>query len=239
MLTTPPFAPSVLRALHTLGIGTHRHLRQTGAVKTFLLLKASGHTLTRSILWQLAAAEAGITVYELTAEHKAALLDALKKHPPADLPPPECEARQFMAAALQEARQAAAAGEVPVGAVIVRHGTILAAAHNACIAQHSVAAHAEILALTAAGQRLGSMRLDGCDAYITLEPCSMCASALMQARIKRVIFAAAEPKSGAAGSVCNLFADHRLNAHTAVFGGILADESREILQTFFRLRRTT
>ena len=237
MLTTPPFAPSVLRTLHSLGIRSRSDLRQTGAATAFLLLKAAGLTITRSTLWQLAAAEADISAHQLSAPDKAALLHTLKHHPPAALPPPPDQAARLMAAALDKARQAAAENEVPVGALIVRDGQILAAAHNACAAQNSVAAHAEILALTAAGQSLGTPRLDSCDAYITLEPCPMCASALMQARIKRVIFAAAEPKSGAAGSVCNLFADTRLNAHTAVFGGIMAEESRTLLQAFFRSRR--
>ena len=174
---------------------------------------------------------------QLSDTDKTALLAAVKNHPPVALPPPAEEAERFMRLALHQAEAAAAAGEVPVGAVVVRNGEVLSTAHNRCVADCDIGGHAELRALAEAGRKTGSYRLDGCDVYITLEPCAMCASALMQARIKRVIFAAAEPKSGAAGSVCNLFADTRLNAHTAVFGGIMAEESRTLLQTFFRSRR--
>lgn len=237
LLATPPFAPSVVRALNALGMLTRGDLRRTGAVQAFLLLKAAGCTVTRSVLWQLAAECAGTDVRALTEADKAALWEEVKRRPPAALPPDAAEAEGFMRQALRQAQTAAALGEVPVGAVVVRGGEVLAAAHNRCLADCDVSAHAEIRALSAAGWRLGSMRLDGCDVYVTLEPCAMCASALLQARVARVVFGAAEPKSGAAGSVCDLFADGRLNSHTAVFGGILADESRALLRAFFRERR--
>ncbi|MDO5640630.1 MAG: nucleoside deaminase, partial [Neisseria sp.] len=106
-----------------------------------------------------------------------------------------------------------------------------------CIADHNISHHAEIRALAAAGLALQNYRLDQCDVYITLEPCSMCASALIQARVKRVIYGAAEPKTGAAGSIIDLFSDGRLNKHSAVQGGILADECQAVLQRFFQQKR--
>ena len=142
-----------------------------------------------------------------------------------------------MQAALVQAALAAEAGEVPVGAVVVHCGNIVAQAYNRCVADCNVSHHAEILALAQAGQVLGSYRLNECDVYVSLEPCAMCASALMQARVARVIFAASEPKTGAAGSVVNLFANKVLNAHTAVLGGVLADEAQAILQQFFQSKR--
>ena len=237
MLTTPPFAPSTLQALHRLGIRSQEELRRTGAVKTFLLLKASGRTPTRSVLWQLAAACLGCDVMQLSDTDKNALLAAVKNHPPVALPPPAGEAARFMRLALHQAEAAAAAGEVPVGAVVVRNGEVLSAAHNRCVADCDIGGHAELRALSEAGRRTGSYRLDGCDVYITLEPCAMCASALIQARIKRVIYGAAEPKTGAAGSIVNLFADKRLNTHTAIRGGILQEECRSVLSRFFQNKR--
>ncbi len=142
-----------------------------------------------------------------------------------------------MALALQEARAAANAGEVPVGAVVLRHGRVIGRGHNAPIARHDPTAHAEIVALRAAAEHRGNYRLDGCTLLVTLEPCAMCVGAALQARVSRVVFGAAEPKSGAAGSVVDLFADRRLNAHTTCSGGVLADESLALLQAFFRQKR--
>lgn len=238
MLTTPPFAPSTLQALHRLGIRSQEELRQMGAVKTFLLLKASGRTPTRSVLWQLAAACLGCDVMQLSDTDKTALLAAVKNHPPVSLPPPAGEAERFMRLALHQAEAAAAAGEVPVGAVVVRNGEVLSTAHNRCVADCDIGGHAELRALAEAGRKTGSYRLDSCDVYITLEPCAMCASALIQARVARVVYGAAEPKSGAAGSVVDLFSDGRLNKHTAVFSGILAEDCQAVLQHFFRQRRS-
>ncbi|ADZ01687.1 tRNA-specific adenosine deaminase [Neisseria meningitidis M13399] len=161
----------------------------------------------------------------------------MKNHPPVAAFPPQEEMEHFMREALRQAEQSAADGEIPVGAVIVSDGKIIASAHNTCIADCNVSCHAEINALAQAGSEMQNYRLDGCDIYITLEPCAMCASALIQARIRRVIYGAAEPKTGAAGSIVNLFADKRLNTHTAIRGGILQEECRAVLNRFFQNKR--
>lgn len=237
MLTTPPLAPKTLSALHRLGIHSLDDLRARGSAATFLLLKAAGCTVTRSTLWQLEALLRGTDARDLSAEDKAELQTALQNHPPVAVFPPPSEMQDFMRLAVTQARQAAAAGEIPVGAVVVKNGSVIAAAHNRCIGDFDISHHAEILALSQAGAALNNYRLDGCDVYITLEPCAMCASALIQARVARVIFGAAEPKTGAAGSVINLFENSVLNKHTAVSGGILADECGALLQDFFARRR--
>lgn len=143
----------------------------------------------------------------------------------------------FMALALAEARLAAAAGEVPVGAVIVRDGVVLASGRNAPIDGHDPTAHAEIVALRAAAQLLGNYRLDGCTLYVTLEPCAMCSGAMLHARLQRVVFGATEPKTGAAGSVINLFAQPQLNHQTRVTGGVLAAQASALMRDFFSQRR--
>ncbi|HFC6370267.1 TPA: tRNA adenosine(34) deaminase TadA [Neisseria lactamica] len=237
MLTTPPLAPKTLAALHRLGIRTVADLRQTGAVQTFLLLKASGLTLTKSTLWQLESLLDGTPPQEMSQAHKARLLAELKNHPPVAAFPPQGEMAHFMGLALEQAKLSALMGEIPVGAVIVSDGKIIASAHNTCIADCNVSRHAEINALAQAGSKIQNYRLDGCDIYITLEPCAMCASALIQARVKRVIYGAGEPKTGAAGSIVNLFADKRLNTHTAIRGGILQEECRAVLSRFFQNKR--
>ena len=144
---------------------------------------------------------------------------------------------QNMAQALAQARRAAAAGEVPVGAVLVRHGEVIGVGHNAPIAGHDPTAHAEIMAMREAAARLGNYRLDDCELFVTLEPCAMCAGAMLHARLQRVVFGAADPKTGAAGSVLNLFANTRLNHQTQVQGGMLADECGALLQDFFQDKR--
>ena len=174
---------------------------------------------------------------ELSGGERAAWRRKLQEIPPVAVFPPLEEQQKFMQAALVQAALAAEAGEVPVGAVVVHRGKIVAQAYNRCVADCNVSHHAEILALAQAGQVLGSYRLNECDVYVSLEPCAMCASALMQARVARVIFAASEPKTGAAGSVVDLFANKALNAHTAVSGGVLADEAQAILQQFFQNKR--
>ena len=237
MLTTPPLAPKTLAALHRLGIRTLADLRQTGAVQTFLLLKASGLTLTKSTLWQLESLLNGTLPQEITQHDKTRLLTELKNHPPVAAFPPQGEMAHFMGLALEQAKLSALMGEIPVGAVIVSDGKIIASAHNTCIADCNVSRHAEINALAQAGSEMQNYRLDGCDIYITLEPCAMCASALIQARIRRVIYGAVEPKTGAAGSIVNLFADKRLNTHTAIRGGILQEECRSVLSCFFQNKR--
>lgn len=143
----------------------------------------------------------------------------------------------WMQRALDEARAAAAAGEVPVGAVVVKDGALLASGRNTPIAQHDPSGHAEINALRAAARTLGNYRLDDCTLYVTLEPCAMCAGAMLHARLARVVFGAADPKTGAAGSVVDLFAQPRLNHQTTVQGGVCAAACAEPLQQFFRARR--
>ena len=144
----------------------------------------------------------------------------------------------FMALALAEARLAAAAGEVPVGAVIVRAGVVIATGRNAPIDRHDPTAHAEIVALRAAAQVMGNYRLDGCTLYVTLEPCAMCSGAMLHARLQRVVFGATEPKTGAAGSVINLFAQPQLNHQTSVTGGVLAAQASALMHDFFSQRRS-
>jgi len=143
----------------------------------------------------------------------------------------------MMQLALNEARTAMAAGEVPVGAVVVRNGQVIGTGRNAPIDAHDPTAHAEINAIRAAAKVLGNYRLDDCELYVTLEPCAMCSGAMLHARLKRVVFGAADPKTGAAGSVIDLFAQARLNHQTDLQGGVLAAESGALLQTFFSERR--
>jgi tRNA(adenine34) deaminase len=143
----------------------------------------------------------------------------------------------FMRAALELARQAEQAGEVPVGAVVVKEGVIVGRGSNAPISRHDPSAHAEMLALRDAAQNVGNYRLVDCELYVTLEPCLMCVGAMFHARIARVIFGASDPKTGAAGSVLDLFAEQRLNHHAEVLGGVLAAECGSVLSQFFAARR--
>ena len=143
----------------------------------------------------------------------------------------------FMQLALAQAGEAAANGEVPVGAVVVRDGKVIATGRNAPINAHDPTAHAEIVALRAAAVALGNYRLDDCELYVTLEPCAMCSGAMLHARLKRVVFGAADPKTGAAGSVVNLFSEAALNHQTALESGVMAPECGALLQDFFRQRR--
>jgi tRNA(adenine34) deaminase len=142
-----------------------------------------------------------------------------------------------MRAALALAAQAEAMGEVPVGAVVVKDGRIIGQGHNRPIGDHDPSAHAEIQALRAASVAESNYRLAGCTLYATLEPCVMCAGAMMHARLARVVFGASDPKTGACGSVINLFADERLNHHAQLQGGVLAAECGERLSRFFATRR--
>lgn len=142
-----------------------------------------------------------------------------------------------MRLALAEADAAKAAGEVPVGAVLVRNGVLVATGRNASVGGHDPSAHAEINALRAGAAALGNYRLDGCTLFVTLEPCAMCAGAMLHARLDRVVFGAAEPRTGAAGSVLDLFAEPRLNHQTSLQGGVLEAECADVLTTFFRERR--
>ena len=144
---------------------------------------------------------------------------------------------QSMQLALTLAGAAAAAGEVPVGAVVFKDGMVIATGRNAPIESHDPTAHAESVALRAAAQALGNYRLEGCELFVTLEPCAMCAGAMLHARLKRVVFGATDPKTGAAGSVIHLFANDQLNHQTQVQGGVLADECTLMLQNFFKNKR--
>nr|WP_256440963.1 tRNA adenosine(34) deaminase TadA [Rhodoferax sp. AJA081-3] len=143
----------------------------------------------------------------------------------------------FMELALTQARLAAEAGEVPVGAVVVKDGQVIATGRNTPITTHDPTAHAEIVALRAAAQVLGNYRLDGCELFVTLEPCAMCSGAMLHARLARVVFGAPDPKTGAAGSVVNLFADSQLNHQTCIEGGVLGDTCAAELQAFFQNKR--
>lgn len=142
-----------------------------------------------------------------------------------------------MRAALALAREAATLDEVPVGAVVVVDGEIVGRGCNQPIFRHDPTAHAEVMALRAAADRFGNYRLPGATLYVTLEPCTMCAGAMMHARVGRVVFGARDPKTGAAGSVVDLFGEARLNHHAEVEGGILAEECGALLSAFFAARR--
>ncbi|MGF6272419.1 tRNA(adenine34) deaminase [Massilia sp. UYP11] len=147
------------------------------------------------------------------------------------------EAGRYMALALAQARLAWERGEVPVGAVVVKDGEVIATGFNQPISGHDPTAHAEIVALRAAADKLGNYRLPGCELYVTLEPCIMCSGAMMHARLARVVYAALDPKTGACGSVVDLFAEDRLNHHTEVVGGVMAEEASALLKAFFVERR--
>jgi tRNA(adenine34) deaminase len=144
---------------------------------------------------------------------------------------------RFMALAQAAAEEARAAGEVPVGAVLVRGDEVIARGFNHPIGAHDPSAHAEMAALRAASQALENYRLPGCELYVTLEPCLMCAGAIMHARIARVVFGARDPKTGACGSVVDAFANPQLNHHTTVVGGVLEEECGAALRSFFADRR--
>lgn len=143
----------------------------------------------------------------------------------------------YMQQAIAAAQQAWALGEVPVGAVIVKDGEVIATGYNQPIGSHDPTAHAEIAALRAAASVLSNYRLPGCELFVTLEPCVMCAGAMMHARLARVVFGASDPKTGACGSILNLFTEEKLNHHTDVLGGVMADECGILLKSFFAERR--
>jgi tRNA(adenine34) deaminase len=145
----------------------------------------------------------------------------------------------FMREALALAGEARARREVPVGAVVVKDGEIVGRGYNCPVTSADPTAHAEVRALRDAAARLGNYRLPGCELYVTLEPCAMCVGAIFHARIARVVYGAADPKTGACGSVTNLFAEERLNHHAQILGGVLAEECAALLQDFFAERRRT
>lgn len=144
---------------------------------------------------------------------------------------------KYMREAINQARVAWAAGEVPVGAVLVKDDQIIARSFNQPIRSQDPSAHAEILALRAAGEVLQNYRLPDCELYVTLEPCVMCSGAMMHARLSRIVFGAHDQKTGACGSVLNLFEEQRLNHHATVVSGVLADECVQLLKDFFAERR--
>jgi tRNA(adenine34) deaminase len=146
---------------------------------------------------------------------------------------------EAMQSALAEARLAAEADEVPIGAVVVRDGAIVTRGQNRVLRNLDPTAHAEIVALRAAAAALGNYRLTGCTLYVTLEPCAMCAGAMIHARLDRLVFAAADPKAGAAGSVLAVLNHPQLNHQMQVEQGILGEESAELLRSFFRERRSS
>ena len=143
----------------------------------------------------------------------------------------------FMNIALEEAERAAQAGEVPVGAVVVKDGHVIAKAHNRVLQDKDPSAHAELLAIKSAAQVLSNERLNGCDLYVTLEPCPMCAGAIVQARIPRIVYGTDDPKAGACISLYQITSDNRLNHQSLVTAGVMQAECRRILQDFFAEQR--
>ena len=144
---------------------------------------------------------------------------------------------QFMQQAIEQAQLAGVAGEVPVGAVLVRDGQVIAKAFNKPIGNHDPSAHAEMLALREAAKTEGNYRLPGSTLYVTLEPCVMCAGAILHARVDRVVFGAPDPKTGAAGSVLDVFSSKQINHQTSVEGGVMSEECGQLLRSFFKERR--
>ena len=145
---------------------------------------------------------------------------------------------EYMQIALDLAHQAALNGEVPVGAIIVKDGVIIGRGSNAPIGLHDPTAHAEIIAMRIAAAHLGNYRLVDCTLYVTLEPCAMCSGAMQHARIEKLVYGASDPKTGACGSVINLMAEPKLNHHTEVVSGVLAEECGAVLTAFFKQRRS-
>ncbi len=145
--------------------------------------------------------------------------------------------QDWMQQALALAQQAAEADEVPVGAIVVKDGIVIGRGYNQPVGQHDPTAHAEIQAMRQAAAYLGNYRLVDCELYVTLEPCAMCSGAIQHARIARLVYGASDPKTGACGSVVNLMAEPKLNHHTEVTGGVLAEECGKILSAFFKARR--
>ena len=144
---------------------------------------------------------------------------------------------QFMQQAIEQAQLAAVAGEVPVGAVLVRDGQVIAKAFNKPIGNHDPSAHAEMLALREAAKTEENYRLPGSTLYVTLEPCAMCSGAILHARVDRVVFGAPDPKTGAAGSVLDVFSSKQINHQTSIEGGVMSEECGQLLRSFFKERR--
>lgn len=143
----------------------------------------------------------------------------------------------YMKMAIEEAKNAEALDEVPIGAVIVKEGKVISSAHNLRESNQQATAHAELLAIDEACKKLGTWRLEGCSLYVTLEPCPMCAGAIIQSRIEKVVFGASDPKAGCAGTLMNLLQDSRFNHQTDIVRGVLNQECGELLTQFFKTLR--
>lgn len=230
--------PKARQWLAQLGIVSPEQLRQLGAPAVFQALHRRHFPVNRRLLWGLLAIERGCHWSELSDEEKQYSWQEVQQGFPPLMPDELPVAEQAMELALAQARQAQAVGEVPVGAVVMQGETLIAVGHNLPRQQHDPTAHAEIVALRRAAEKLANYRLQDCTLYVTLEPCVMCAGAILHARLQRVVFGAYDERAGAAGSVCNVFAMPVLNHQTAVSGGILATPCRELLQQFFAQRRS-
>lgn len=224
---------SIINKLKSIGIDDIATLNKLGAVKVFLLLRKSKMTVTNSILWKLDSVARGVSLVDIDEFRKNKLLMDVKNSPPVDLFPDIHVMKKFMNEALNEAKIALAHNEVPVGSVIVYKNTIISRAYNQTIYKNSIENHAEIIAIRKASDYLKSYRLDECDIYVTLEPCIMCAGAIINSRIRRLIFGLQDFKTGVAGSVINIFENSKLNKFTSVLFGINKTESKKLLQHFF------
>lgn len=239
LLSTPPLPPKLIILLNQMGIFTVSDLAKHNPCRVFLLLKSQQKGgMTLSVFWKLVALVEGCLAHELSETQRLFWQTQLREFPPVAVFPPETEMMNYMQEALNEAQKAVLQGEIPVGAVVVYQNEIIARAHNRCVAEHSACHHAELLALMQASQVLQKERLVDCDLYVSLEPCAMCAGAILHARIKRLIFGAHEPRMGSVGSIVNLLSNPKLNAHTAVYSGILAEESAQLLKDFFVQKRS-
>lgn len=237
LMTTPPLPHKTITILKQLDIHNVEDLQRRGPITTFLQLRTICTGTTERVLWQLIALVENCSVQSIGTKEKEYWRQQLKQHPPVAIFPAKENMESWMRHALMAAHQAQLLGEVPVGAVVVYKNNIIGLGYNRCITDHNVSYHAEIQALTEASQKQRNYRLQECDVYVTLEPCAMCASALIQARVHRVIYGAQEPKTGAAGSVIDLFSNRQLNSHTAILGGVMAEESQQLLQQFFHHKR--
>lgn len=237
LMTTPPLPHKTITILKQLDIHNVEDLQRRGPITTFLQLRNITTGTTERVLWQLIALVENCSVQSIGTKEKEYWRQQLKQHPPVAIFPAKENMESWMRHALMAAHQAQLLGEVPVGAVVVYKNNIIGLGYNRCITDHNVSYHAEIQALTEASQKQRNYRLQECDVYVTLEPCAMCASALIQARVHRVIYGAQEPKTGAAGSVIDLFSNRQLNSHTAILGGVMAEESQQLLLQFFHHKR--
>lgn len=237
LLSSPPFSQKVLDTLNKLDLKTVEQLTQLGAISAFLHLKESGLTITRSTLWQLYAITEQQHLSDITDEKKKQLLSQLKAHPPIAIFPETTTLNNYMTQALLEAKKAYNIEEIPIGCIIVYRNQIIGRGYNQSRLKNLISAHAELIAIQEASSFIKNFRLENCDLYTTVEPCPMCASAIIQARIRRVIIGTMEPRTGAAGSVIDLFGSRNINQHTAVYKGVLQKQCQNILHDFFRAKR--